>query len=107
MADYTHDTYAEVDAELGKTADYATTRDVEKAKRRHAALTRKLDFVASSARDGQNFQFQQQVIERQLEKVEAFIEAHETPTEDERKANPTVLHADFSGFGPYGGRAAT
>lgn len=107
MADYTYDTPAEVDAELGATADYATTRDVAKAKRRHAALTRKLDFAASSARDGQSLQFMQQVIERQLDKVESFIESLETLTESQRLANPSVLHADFSGFGQYGGRSAS
>ncbi|MEX2317060.1 MAG: hypothetical protein WD669_07905 [Pirellulales bacterium] len=52
MADLT--TLADIEAELADTADYDVALDVAKAKRRVAALRRKLDFPQSSARGEQN-----------------------------------------------------
>ena len=52
MADLT--TLAGIEAELSTTADYDVAIDVSKAKRRVAALRRKLDFPQSSGRGEQN-----------------------------------------------------
>lgn len=90
-----------VEAVLADTADYDHERSTAKAKRRITALRRKLDFAASSARDGQSIQFQQAVIERQLNQTIAWLKANESRTEAQRKANPQVTHADFSTFGRY------
>lgn len=97
----TLDTFAQVDAELAATADYDVEHDVAKAKRRVAALRRKLDFAASSARDSQSFEFQQKIIQDQLNQALAYVRAQETLTDAQQLANPSVLHADFSGFGGY------
>jgi len=90
-----------IEAVLADTSRYDVDRDVTLAKRRVAALRRKLDFAASSARDGQSLQFQQQIIQDQLNQALAFIGAHETLTDAERLANPSVVHADFTTFGLY------
>lgn len=94
-------TFAGVEAVLADTADYDVTRDAAKARRRVAALRRKLDFAASSARDGQSLTYQQQVIERQLQQCLAFLRTVDTPTDAQRLANPQVTHADFSTFRGY------
>lgn len=89
-------TFEDVDAELAATAGYDVDRDVSLAKRRVAALRRKLDFAMSSGRDGQNVAFQQQIIQDQLNQALAFVRANETLTEAQTLANPNVTHADFS-----------
>lgn len=99
MADLT--TPAQVEAELAATADYLTTADVDKAKRRAAALERKLDFVQSTGRGEQSMSFDMGVIERQLQKVYAWIAANSDPSDAQRLRNPDVVHADFSTFRGY------
>ena len=94
MADLT--LYSEVDAELAATAGYDVEGDVALAKRRVAALRRKLDFAANSGRDGQTVGYQQQIIQEQLNQALAFIRASESPTEAQLLRNPDVTHADFS-----------
>jgi len=54
------------------------------------------------ARDQQSAQFAVQVIENQLHQALSFIQASVTPTDAQRLANPSVLHADFSTFRGYG-----
>jgi hypothetical protein len=95
-------TIADIEAELAVTADYDVENDVAKAKRRVAALRRKLDFPSSFSRDQQSAQFEMQAIERQLSQALAFVQATVTPSEAQRLANPSVLHADFSTFRGYG-----
>ena len=102
MADLT--TIAGIEAELADTADYDVAVDVSKAKRRAAALRRRLDFPQSSGRGEQNLAFAMQAIENQLQQVLAWIAANETPSEAQRLANPDVVHADFSTFRGYGCR---
>jgi len=97
----TLNTFAQVDAELAATADYDVENDVSKAKRRVAALRRKLDFVSSSTRDGQTLAFQQREISRQLQQAIAFVRSNQTTSEAQRLANPDVTHADFSTFRGY------
>ncbi len=99
MADLT--TLAGIEAELADTADYDVALDVSKAKRRAAALRRKLDFPQSSGRGEQNVGFAMQAIENQLQQVLAWIAANETLSEAQRLANPDVVHADFSTFRGY------
>jgi tetrahydromethanopterin S-methyltransferase subunit H len=67
MADLS--TIAGIEAELADTADYDVAIDVSKAKRRVAALRRKLDFPQSSARGEQNIAFAMQAIENQLQQA--------------------------------------
>ena len=55
MADLTN--ISGIEAELAATADYDVENDVAKAKRRVAALRRKLDFPSSMGRDQQSMQF--------------------------------------------------
>ncbi len=96
MADLT--TLSGIEAELAATADYDVASDVSKAKRRVAALRRKLDFPQSSGRGEQNVTFAMQAIENQLQQVLAWIVGNETPSDSSRLANPDVVHADFSNF---------
>ncbi len=96
-------TYENVESELAATSDYDVERDVSKAKRHVAALRRKLHFASSSGRDGHTIQFQHQVLQDQLKQALAWIAANESVSESSRTSNPSVLHADFSGFGQYGG----
>lgn len=100
MADLT--TIAQVEAELAATADYDVSNDVDKAKRRVAALRRKMDFPSEFERDAQRARFAAEQIERQLNQALAFVQAAATPSEAQRLANPNVLHADFSTFHGYG-----
>jgi len=90
-----------IEAELAATADYDVALDVSKAKRRVAALRRKLDFPQSSGRGEQNVAFAMQATENQLQQVLAWIAANDTPSEAQRLANPDVVHADFSTFRGY------
>jgi len=99
----TLNTFAQVDAELAATADYDIENDISKAKRRVAALRRKLDFVSSSTRDSQTMQFQQSEIRRQLQSAIDFVRGNQATTESQRLANPNVVHADFSQFRSNGG----
>ena len=92
-----------IEAVLAATARYAVDRDVTLAQRRAAALERKLDFAQSAGRDGQDIRFDMGVIQSQLNRVYAFIQAHESLTDAQRLANPNVTHGDFSTFGPYAG----
>lgn len=101
MADLT--TLAGIEAELAATADYDVERDVSKAKRRVAALRRKLDFPQSTGRGEQNIAFTMQTIENQLQQAIAFVAGNETLTDAQRLANPSVTHADFSTFRGYCG----
>lgn len=101
MADLS--TFSAVDSELAATADYDVGGDLDKARRRVAALRRKLDFPQAAAGDSHTMAFYVQAIENQLSQVLAWIGANETPTEAERLANPSVIHADFSTFGKYAG----
>jgi predicted ATPase len=99
MADLT--TYENVEAELAATADYDVAQDADKAKRRIAALRRKLDFAAESSRDGQALKFQQQHIENQLNQALAWLRENGDQTNAQKLANPSVTHADFSTFRGY------
>lgn len=99
MADLT--SLAGIEAELVDTADYDVALDVSKAKRRVAALRRKLDFPQSTGRGEQNVAFAMQAIENQLQQVLAWIAANDTPSEAQRLTNPDVVHADFSTFRGY------
>ena len=58
MADLT--TLSGIEAELADTADYDVALDVSKAKRRVAALRRKLDFPQSTRSGEQNIAFAMQ-----------------------------------------------
>lgn len=90
-------TFEIVDSELAATAGYDVENDVSLARRRVAALRRKLDFAASSGRDGQNAAFQQQIIQDQLNGVLAWLRANDTTlSQDQLMRDPSVLHADFS-----------
>jgi hypothetical protein len=99
MADLS--TITGIEAELADTADYDVVLDVSKAKRRAAALRRRLDSPQSSGRGEQNVAFAMQAIENQLQQVLAWIPANDTPSEAQRLANPDVVHADFSTFRGY------
>lgn len=96
MADLT--TLAGIEAELADTADYDVALDIPKAKRRVAALRRRLDYPQSTGRGEQNIAFAMQAIQDQLQQVLAWIVANDTPSEAQRLANPDVVHADFSTF---------
>jgi hypothetical protein len=95
-------TTAGIEAELAETADYDTSFDLSKARRRVAALRRRLDFPQSVGRGEQNISFYLQAIENQIQQALAFIAANQTLTDAQRQANPDVTHADFSTFRGYG-----
>jgi hypothetical protein len=58
-----------IEAELADTADYDVVLDVSKAKRRVAALRRKLDFPQSTGRGEQSIAFAMQAIENPLQQT--------------------------------------
>jgi len=101
MADLT--TVAGIEAELAATADYDVENDFSKAKRRVAALRRKLDLPQATGRGEQNVAFYLQATENQLQQALSFVAANRTPTDAQLQANPSVLHADFSTFRGYAG----
>lgn len=94
-------TPAEIEYELSLTADYDVTNDVEKAKRRVAALRRKLDLPSSSGGAGRSIEFAMQTIENQLQQVLQWLAVNDTQTEAQQLNNPSVVHADFSTFRGY------
>ena len=94
-------TYAGVDAVLAATADYDIAGDVSAGRRRAAALRRKLDFAASSGRDGQSAQFALTLVQDQLRQCLAWLAVNMDPTDAQKERNPDVLHADFSTFRGY------
>ncbi|WP_425618039.1 hypothetical protein NA78x_001732 [Anatilimnocola sp. NA78] len=100
MADLT--TITGIEAELAVTADYDVENDVAKAKRRVAALRRKLDFPQSMGRDQQTMQFAMLAIENQLKQALEFVQDTIVPSDAGRLSNPDVLHTDFSTFRGYG-----
>lgn len=85
-----------VASELATCADYDINRDIAKAKRFAAALRARLMWSQESARGDQSRKDNQRILERQLAQCLAFIQSNEAPTDAQRKANPTVTHADFS-----------
>lgn len=94
-------TFAGIEAVLAETAGYDVEGDLDKAKRRVKALRRKLDFPQETGSDAHTLAFYQQAIENQLAQVLAWLSAQESPTEAQRLANPSVVHADFSTFRGY------
>ncbi len=98
MADLT--TLSGIESELATTADYDIALDVAEAKRRVAALRRRLDFPQSSGRGEQNVAFAIAAIENQLQQVLAWIAANEMPSDAQRLSNPDVVHARLSGRAP-------
>lgn len=98
-------TISGVEAELAATARYDVDGDVDMAKRRVAALRRKLDFPAQAGRSEQSVSFQLNLIENELNRALAFVRANTTPTAAQLTANPSVVHADWSTFGRYRGGA--
>lgn len=101
MADLS--TYALVEAELAATAGYDVNDSLSEAKRRVAALRRKLDFAEQSDESGREIRFNHDVVLKQLEQAIAYVRANVELTEEQRLANPSVIHADFSTFGGYSG----
>lgn len=93
----------EIDAELAITADYDVCYDADKARRRVAALRRKLDFPQASGFEGYSMQFAMQAIENQLQQALAWLSANDTPSDARLLRNPSVTHADFSTFRGYTG----
>ena len=94
-------TVSGIEAALAATSDYDVERDTDKAKRHIAALRSRLRFAATSARDGQSVQFNLQVLQQELAAAKAWLNAHESRTDAQRKANPNVTHADFTTFRGY------
>lgn len=94
-------TIAAVDSELALTADYDVVNDVAKARRRVAALRRKLDFPETLGREQETVTLAMQTIERQLNEAKQWIAANTDPTPEQRNRNPDVIHADFSTFRGY------
>ena len=101
MADLT--TPTGIEAELAATARYDVDDDLDLAKRRVAALRRKLDFAQSASADDNSYTFGTAATERQLEQVLSFVAGNSSQSEADRLANPSVIHADFSGTGKYEG----
>jgi hypothetical protein len=95
-------TFAEAQAELIATADYDVEADVAKAKRYVAAARALITFNSLGTRDGTTLQFDMQQIANLMNQAIAYVAANSTPSEAQRLANPSVVHADWSGFGNYG-----
>lgn len=96
MADLT--TIAQIEAELAVTATYDVDNNVDLAKRRLAALRRKLDFPSQIARGENSLQFAIAAIERQIASILEWLKQNQETTAAQRLSNPDVTHADWSEF---------
>jgi len=94
MADLTF--YTQVEAELAATAGYDINYSLSEAKRRVAALRRKLDFAQQSDENGRTIVFNHAIVQNQLNQALAYVRAN-----DSANGEPDVIHADFSTFGGY------
>lgn len=100
MADLT--TPEGVAAELIATAGYEFEGGVELAKRRVKALRCKLDLPQAFNRNSQGASFYLKATQDQLDQALAYIAANEVLTDEQRLANPSVIHTDFSTFRGHG-----
>lgn len=95
-------TPAEIDNELALTADFEATEDVDKARRRLTALTRKLDLPEMASKDQESVRLAVLEIHAQQQFVRNWIVANSDPSDAQKLRNPSVVHADFSTFRGYG-----
>lgn len=91
--------------EYDATCGYDTEFDVSKCKRFIVAVRGMLRFASTSSRDGVSMEHDPEVLRKELDRALAWLAANQTLTEAQRLTNPDVVHADFSGFGQYGGRS--
>lgn len=94
-------TFSGVEIVLAATCDYDFTGDVDKGKRRAAALRRKLDFAEATGRGEQNVRFNVQAVQDQLRQCLAWLQNNLDQTDAQKMNAPDVLHADFSTFRGY------
>jgi hypothetical protein len=88
-------TIAQVNAELAATAAYDVDNDLALAKRRVAALRRKMDFAQQMGRDSQLVAFDLQRTENQLAEVKQWLAANGGASNDATKS-ASCIHADYS-----------
>ena len=97
------ETYSQVETALAATAAYDVSGDVESAKIRVAALRRKLDFAEQSDENGKLIRFNHEVVQNQLDQALSYIRNVAIQSPADLLANPSVIHADFSGMNQYDG----
>ena len=96
-------TYSSYVDEYDATLGYDIENDVAKAKRFVVAVRGMLRFATMSTRDSVSMEHDPKILQAELERALAWLDANQPTTEAQRLANPDVVHADFSGFGQYGG----
>lgn len=96
-------TYAEYIAEYDAAASYDVDNSTSLAARFIVAVRGMLRFASMSRREGLSMEHDPSILQDQLNQALAWLEANQTVSESSRTANPDVSHADFSGFGQYGG----
>lgn len=93
--------YSDYVDEYDATCGYDVENDASKAARFVAAVRGMLRFASMSNRGDLRMEHDPTVLRDELTRAIAWISAN--PTAAQRLANPDVVHADFSGFGQYGG----
>jgi hypothetical protein len=102
MADLT--TPEGIKAEILATIGYDVDDDLDLAKRFAKAVRAQILTLAQSASSGDDsYALAIAAAERQFEQALSFVAAKSSQSEADRLANPSVIHADFSGTGKYAG----
>lgn len=89
--------------EYDATCGYDTENDVSKCKRFIVAVRGMLRFASMSRRDSVSMEHDPAILQKELDRALSWLDANQLTTEAQRLANPDVVHADYSGFGQYGG----
>lgn len=87
--------------EYDATCGYDVEISMSKAVRFVAAVRGMLRFASVSNRGDVSMEHDPNVLQAELNRALAWIAAN--PTDAQLLLNPSVVHADFSGFGQYGG----
>jgi hypothetical protein len=101
----TYATFNEARTAYIEAADWEVTSDLAKAKQTVVAINTMFAFASAAGTSGgqgsQNYQLDFQQLAAIKERAMAFVSASDTPSDATLLNNPSVTHADFSGFHRY------
>jgi hypothetical protein len=93
--------FSDAQAQLLANADYDVAGDLDKARAYVGAARSLIAFSSSAMRDGTSVQFDMGALSKLMNQALRWIEANSTPSDAQLLANPSVVHADFSGLNGY------
>lgn len=96
-------TWEQIQLELAASVSWMSQRSVALAKRRLDATLAALTYPSTTDERGQRIEFTHQSWQQERDMLIAFLAANDVQSASEQLSNPSVLHADFSTFGQYGG----